>query len=102
MAKMNRRQLRQMILKEMGNPLNPSYGMGMGQQRAIADRATFPAADHVIDGLLSVLDKAPPTAFETDQARDAILGLQGVRSAEELMSALANIENLIADALRAK
>ena len=102
MAKISRKQLRELILKEMGNPLNPSYGLGMRQQRAIADRATFPAADHVIDGLLSVLDKTPHTGFETEQARAAILGLQDVSSAEELMSALADIESLIADALRAQ
>ncbi len=95
MAKMNRRQLRKMILEQMSSE---DYAQGMTQQRAIADKTTFPAADEVIDGLLRVVGN--DDSFETQEARSAILALQDVSSADELMSALASIENLIADALR--
>tara|TARA_R110002126_G_scaffold40160_2_gene118131 strand:+ start:738 stop:1139 length:402 start_codon:yes stop_codon:yes gene_type:complete len=101
MAKMNRKQLRKLILQEMGNPLNPAYAQGMDTQRAIADRAAFPAADHVIDGLLKVLEDMSTEGFESDEARGAIMALQDVRNADELMSALADVESFISDALRA-
>lgn len=97
MAKMSRKALREMILEQMSRE---DYAQGMTQQRAIADKATFPAADEVIDGLLRVVGN--DGSFETQEARDAILALQDVSSADELMSALASIENLIADALRSR
>ena len=102
MPKMNRRQLRKMILKEMGNPLNPSYGQGMRQQRAIADRATFPAADYIIDGLLKVLDEMAVEGFESQEARSAILSLQDVSSPDDFYELMVDIEGYIADALRAQ
>lgn len=97
MAKVSRRQLRKMILAEMSGM---DYGQSMAQQRAIADNASFPAADEVVDGLLRVVGN--DDSFETQQARDAILALHDVSSGDELMSALADVESYIADALRAQ
>jgi hypothetical protein len=76
------------------------YGQGMTQQRAISDKARFPAADEVIDGLLRVVGN--DGSFETQEARDAILALQDVSSPDDLMSSLADVEGYIADALRAR
>jgi hypothetical protein len=97
MAKMSRAKLRKMILTEMSGM---DYGQAMDRQRAIADSASFPAADEVIDGLLRVVGN--DGSFETQEARDAILALQDVSSGDELMSALADVESYIADALRAQ
>jgi thioredoxin-like negative regulator of GroEL len=93
--KITRRQLRKMI-----NETANQYGQGMAQQSAIAKKASFPAADEVIDGLLRVVGN--DGNFETQMARDAILALQDVESADELMSSLADVEGYIADALRAR
>ena len=93
--KVTRRQLRKMI-----NETANQYGQGMAQQRAIAKKASFPAADEVIDGLLRVVGN--DGSFETQEARDAILALQDVEGADELMSSLADVEGYIADALRAR
>lgn len=93
--KITRRQLRKMI-----NETANQYGQGMAQQSAIAKKASFPAADEVIDGLLRVVGN--DGSFETQEARDAILALQDVESADELMSSLADVEGYIADALRAR
>tara|TARA_B100000900_G_scaffold283621_1_gene242942 strand:+ start:1041 stop:1346 length:306 start_codon:yes stop_codon:yes gene_type:complete len=93
--KLNRRQLRGMILQEMDKA---AYGRGMEQQDAIASKASFPAADEVIDGLLRVVGN--DGSFETQEARSAILALQDVSNPDELMSALADVESYISAALR--
>ena len=93
--KITRKQLRNMIKESMDQ-----YSQGMTQQRAIARKASFPAADEVIDGLLRVVGN--DGSFETQEARDAILALRDVSSPDELMSALADVESYIADALRNK
>lgn len=94
-VKITRRQLRQIISETADQ-----YAQGMAQQRAVAKKASFPAADEVIDGLLRVVGN--DGSFETQEARDAILALQDVESADELMSSLADVEGYIADALRAR
>ena len=93
--KITRKQLRQIISETADQ-----YAQGMAQQRAVAKKASFPAADEVIDGLLRVVGN--DGSFETQEARDAILALQDVESADELMSSLADVEGYIADALRAR
>ena len=50
--KITKKQLRKLILQEMDKT---AYGRGMDQQDAIASKASFPAADEVIEGLLMVV-----------------------------------------------
>ena len=93
--KLNRKHLRKMILLEMDKA---AYGRGMDQQDAIASKASFPAADEIIDGLLRVVGN--DGSFETQEARSAILALQDVSNADQLMDALHDVESYISAALR--
>ncbi len=95
--KLNRKHLRKMILQEMDKA---AYGRGMEQQDALASRASFPAADEIIEGLLMVVGN--DDSFETQEARSAILALQDVTSADQLMDALHDVESYISAALRQK
>ena len=95
--KITKKQLRKLILQEMDKT---AYGRGMDQQDAIASKASFPAADEVIEGLLMVVGN--DDSFEAQEARSAIEGLRNVNNADELMDALHDVESYISDALRQK
>jgi len=95
--KLNRKQLRKMILKEMSAA---AYGQGMDKQDALVSQASFPVSDSVIQGLLMVVGN--DNSDYTQDAISAIYALQDASSPDELKDAIYNVESYISTALRQK